>query len=194
MKGLSGLSTALPLLVAAVVCGLLVVAWAFGEPELAPLGVPALPALDAPCVGNVIAADPALTDRNFAGASIVLCWHDETGALGFILNRPLDLHVRSMLPDAPLGMGRLRLGGPLGKGQGAVLYRRDGELRFTTAELRAPFPSTGWARPTTVAWEDVLLVASGYAGWAPDQLEAEVEGGAWTLMDVEPERVLQRAK
>ena len=185
----------LPLGVTLVLLVWLAAQWMWGPPHYDPLltgesgAAPA--ALDLPCVGNIITADEGLRDQTFAGAVILVCHHDQTGALGVVLNRVGERHVRSVVPHAPVEAGRARWGGPVGRGGGVVVYRdrdpaAEGEgegLRFTTAALEVAFPAVGWARAPRVAWEDVVAVFVGHAGWGPAQLEAEVEGGAWVLTD-----------
>ncbi|MBI5495062.1 MAG: YqgE/AlgH family protein [Deltaproteobacteria bacterium] len=185
----------LPVLAALVLGGAAAQDWAWGDPDLPALartgGHAQLPPLDEPCTGHVITADRALDGTLFGAAAVVLCLHDGGGALGFVVNRPTGEHVRAVVPGARWTAGSVRWGGPVAPGQGAVIYRRDGRLRFTTMALRAPFPATGWLRAPRVRDDEIVFVLAGYSGWSAGQLEAEVEGGSWILTDVEPEVFLR---
>ena len=124
---------------------------------------------------------------------VLLCTQDLSGTLGFVLNHGTGRHARDAVAGVPRALGTLRRGGPLGAGQGAVLYRREGQLRFTTATLGAHFPDEGWANPARVADEGILAVLLGYAAWSPGQLEEEIQAGAWVLTDVPVEAALAQA-
>jgi putative transcriptional regulator len=179
------LTRALPLLLAAALLIAVVGSWALGPPDyplLTPQADRALPAMDIPCEGHLLEADPDLRDPHFAHRTVLLCVMGADGALGVVVDAASAVPARSVWMDAPLSMGLAHSGGPLGAGQGVLLYvSADGDLRFTTVALRAPFPSAGWARPPRAT--DVRWVGVGHAGWAAGQLEDEVEAGAWTLTD-----------
>jgi putative transcriptional regulator len=160
--------------------------WALGEPEPRPMLLPGasqavLPPVDEHCMDQVLVADSALTDPAFVDAAVLICHHQRDGALGFILNRPAAVLARHVVGFGPLSWGLARLGGPLSGHQGALVYRRDAELRFTTAAPWTGFPFTGWLLAPAVEEEEVEAVFVGHAGWGPGQLEEEVLAGVWTL-------------
>lgn len=192
------LALLLPAAVVVAVGAVMAWDWALGEPSPEPLSRPGshpqLPPMDAPCEGNVITADDTLDGTLFGGAAVVLCLHTSGGALGFVVNRPTEEHARAVLPGLPWTAGRVRWGGPVSPGQGAVLYRHDGELRFSTRAPAARFPAAGWLRAPEWRDEEVLYVLAGYAGWDAQQLEGEVESGAWVLTDVDPASFLRDAR
>lgn len=117
---------ALPILVALSLLSGMLLTWMFADVEPSALAVdgkpPSLPLLDAPCDGNIIRADPALPDGNFVGSVVLLCTQDLSGTLGFVLNHGTGRHARDAVAGVPRALGTLRRGGPLGAGQGAVLY------------------------------------------------------------------------
>ncbi len=146
--------------------------------------------------GCLLVALPSLTDPNFERTVVLVLAHGaDDGALGVVLNRPSDTDVGEPLPQwAPLAAhpGVVFLGGPVGA-SAAI-----GVARGTTA------PGTGWAPVAghlgTVdlgldpdqlpAPVDAVRVFSGYAGWGPGQLEAEIGQGAWMVVDGAPDDVL----
>lgn len=133
-------------------------------------------------------AMPALADPNFARTVTYLCEHGPQGALGLIVNRPLDLTTADLLEnlgiEAPPGTGVLPVyfGGPVHPEQGFVLHRPLGRWQSTLA--------TGDGLAITTS-RDILeamargqgpaetLIALGYAGWGPGQLERELAENAW---------------
>lgn len=133
-------------------------------------------------------AMPALADPNFARTVTYLCEHGPQGALGLIVNRPLDLTTADLLEnlgiEAPPGTGALPVyfGGPVHPEQGFVLHRPLGRWQSTLA--------TGDGLAITTS-RDILeamargqgpaeaLIALGYAGWGPGQLEEEISRNAW---------------
>jgi putative transcriptional regulator len=139
--------------------------------------------------GQLLVATPEMSDPRFAHAVLYVIKHDENGAAGLIVNRPLakgpiaDL-LQSMGKETESAAGEVTLhyGGPVESGKGFILHSDDYALESTerigdgialTMDpeiLRAMALSKGPKRS---------LVALGYAGWAPGQLEAEIRAGGW---------------
>jgi putative transcriptional regulator len=148
--------------------------------------------------GQLLVAHPSMLDPNFRRSVLFISAHDEEeGAVGVILNRPLDKHVSELVPDddtpAVLAEVPVFLGGPVGTN----------ELMF------AAFDWNGGDRLTlnqNVAIEATAQLAEkdrqairafvGYAGWSAGQLESEMQQHAWLLHKPErsalaPERLPQ---
>ncbi|MBW3547554.1 MAG: YqgE/AlgH family protein [Actinobacteria bacterium] len=150
-----------------------------------------------PLAGRLLVALPVLADPNFARTVVlVLAHHSDEGALGVVLNRPSHTSVDEPLPQwGPLAADPavVFVGGPVGDTAAIGLARSD------TAG-----PTEGWSpilghlgtfdlgtEPDRVAAAiDTVRVFSGYAGWGPGQLEAEVDEGAWLVVDGAPDDVL----
>ena len=99
-----------------------------------------------PRSGVFLVASPELTDANFARSVIYLLDHNDTGSLGFILNRPLDLPLGELWSDAPGGLIDARIaaeGGPVDKHMACS----------STATPRWPEHSS-WAKASR--WEEIL--------------------------------------
>lgn len=142
--------------------------------------------------GRLLVATPALLDPHFARTVVLLLQHDdEDGALGVVLSRPTDTELAEVLPTwsgvaaAPavvFGGGPVqptaavclgRLGAPGGPAQG---WAPLADPLLGTVDLdRSPWEGLVQAR-----------VFAGYAGWTPQQLEGEVEAGAWWVLDALP--------
>jgi len=139
--------------------------------------------------GQLLIAMPALDDPNFSGSVIYLCAHSAEGAMGLVINRPLArpsfeelLRQLDLAPVPPRRQIRLIEGGPVEHGRGFVLHSADwtgeGSLKVNdrmalTASLDVLKAIAEGAGP-----KDSVL-ALGYAGWGPGQLDTEMQQNAW---------------
>jgi putative transcriptional regulator len=143
--------------------------------------------------GRLLIASPTLEDENFRRTVILVLDHGDEGALGLVVNRPLEVDVSSVLPawqpytTAP---GRLFQGGPvqLDSALGLVALPGNG---VEPVGIRLLIGSIGLvdldAPPEVIASGLAgLRIFAGYAGWAAGQLEGEINDGAWYVVDSEP--------
>ena len=146
-------------------------------------------ALSAFLTGQILIAMPAMADPRFARSVIYVCAHTSEGAMGIVLNRPLeqpsfeDLLVQlNVEPVPPARSIRLCSGGPVDNARGFVLHTTDwtgeGSLRVDdhfalTASLDILKAIAGGGGPRQG------ILALGYAGWGPGQLDAEITQNAW---------------
>jgi putative transcriptional regulator len=161
--------------------------------------------------GQLLVAAPSMGDPRFYQTVIMLVRHDRTGAMGIVINRPLQerplaalLEALGEKADGATGNVRIFAGGPVQPELGFVLhsaeYRRadtveiDGHVAMTSSrEILRDIAANRGPKQS--------LVAFGYAGWAPGQLEGELVQGVWftTLADAklifeeERERVWENA-
>ena len=141
--------------------------------------------------GNLLVAVPVLQDPNFDHTVTYLCLHNEEGAFGLVINRPLDGMVlgdllSSLRLSAPeeVKSRSVYYGGPVQPESGFVLHKPighwsstlkvSGEIGVTTSKdiLEAIAAGEG---------PEKFLVMLGYAGWGAGQLEREIVGGAWLV-------------
>ena len=153
--------------------------------------------------GQLLIAMPAMADPRFAQSVIYLCAHTEEGAMGLVLNRPLAkpsfdelLRQLEIAPVPPARRIRLCAGGPVDNARGFVLHTADwtgeGSLRVNdrlalTASLDVLAAIAGGGGPRQG------LLALGYAGWGPGQLDAEIQQNAWLTVAAD-ERVVFDAR
>ena len=142
--------------------------------------------------GRLIVATPRMLDPNFERTVVLVLDHDEDGALGIVLNRPLEVPLDDVLP----GWGRVATNPPVIFGGGPVepaavigLGRSRDEPGDSwepiVGRIRAVDPS---ADPALVAAEvDAIRIFAGYAGWGPGQLENELAEEAWFVLESETE-------
>jgi putative transcriptional regulator len=144
---------------------------------------------DAFLTGQLLIAMPAMGDDRFAQTVIYLCAHTPEGAMGLVLNRPLQrpkfdelLRQLEVAPVPPARRIRLCAGGPLDNARGFVLHTTDwtgeGSLRVNdevalTASLDVLKAIAEGNGPREG------LLALGYAGWGPGQLDQEIQQNAW---------------
>ncbi|MGH7155766.1 MAG: YqgE/AlgH family protein [Acetobacteraceae bacterium] len=151
--------------------------------------VPPEPSNEAFLTGQLLIAMPVMADPRFAQTVIYLCAHTPEGAMGLVVNRPIVkpsfddlLRQLEIAPMPPARRIRLCAGGPMDNARGFVLHTADwtgdGSLKVNeslalTASLDVLKVIAEGGGPR----EGVL--ALGYAGWGPGQLEAEIEQNAW---------------
>jgi putative transcriptional regulator len=132
---------------------------------------------------------PTMEDPRFAQSVIYVCAHTPEGAMGLVLNRPLDrpkfddlLRQLEVAPLPPARRIRLCAGGPMDNARGFVLHTTDwtgeGSLRVDdgvalTASLDVLKAIAEGNGPREG------LLALGYAGWGPGQLDTEIQQNAW---------------
>jgi putative transcriptional regulator len=146
--------------------------------------------------GRFLVATPSMPDERFHKSVVYICKHDDDGALGIIVNNKVeDLPLAQVykqlgieVPNAATERPVL-FGGPVETSRGLVLhsadYRReetliiDGEMALT-ASLEILKDMAGGKGPRH-AW-----LALGHSGWAPGQLDREMQDNAWLVVDGDP--------
>lgn len=154
--------------------------------------------------GQLLIAMPSLADQPFDHSVIYLCQHDGQHAMGLILNQPISgLNFSKMMKELGIESGNRRLatqkiyrGGPVQNDRGFVLHSLDYQIDDITLDLGGPFISRPDGEEQGVgltASRDILvdlsggagparsLIALGYAGWGPGQLESELSQNAWLV-------------
>ncbi len=145
-------------------------------------------------------AMPGMGDDTFSGAVVYLCEHTENGALGLVINKPIDIKLKNLFQKVDLSLDSEELaeqavfyGGPVQTERGFVLHEKQGDTPVYSSTLSIP----GGLEMTTS--KDVLealshgagprrlLVTLGYSGWAAGQLEDELGRNGWLTVDAVPE-------
>jgi putative transcriptional regulator len=133
-------------------------------------------------------APPPLTDPNFDRTLVLLAVHEPGGSMGFVVNRASDLKLHALLRELEIAPTvddkQVLIGGPVSGFSGFVMYEHDdGRPLGPGIDVSSSIsisPSReileAGARGNLPGRFDLLL---GYAGWAPLQLEGELERGAW---------------
>lgn len=157
--------------------------------------------------GQMLIASPAMMDERFARSVIYMCAHSPEGAMGIVVNQPVphikfpDLLVQlNVIPASELiqlppraGAVTVLRGGPVETGRGFVLHSADFVIENSTLPIKDDICLT--------ATLDILkaiargkgpqsaVLALGYAGWAPGQLEAEIQHNGWLHCPPDPDLI-----
>lgn len=141
-------------------------------------------------------AMPALADPNFSHTVTYICEHTPDGALGIVINRALDLDLAVVLehmkitPSAPnIGGHPVFLGGPVQTERGFVLHSPLGEWNSSVRVTDSMAVTTSRDILEAMAegrGPEKVLVALGYAGWGPGQLEVEMAQNSWLNSPADP--------
>ncbi len=149
--------------------------------------------------GQFLIAMPGMGDPRFSGAVVFLCEHSNDGAMGLIINKPIpepsfaeliaQLGIEAIAPPAL----PILFGGPVETARGFVLHSDDYGGETGTLKIVGGYGMTA----TLDVLEDIAhgggperaMMALGYAGWGPGQLEAEIAANGWLNCKADPEIV-----
>ncbi|MGH1412675.1 MAG: YqgE/AlgH family protein [Pelagimonas sp.] len=153
--------------------------------------------------GHMLIAMPGMGDPRFDLSVVFMCDHSDDGAMGLIINKSSDeLDMPTLLSQLSIDMKadladhQVHFGGPVEMGRGFVLHTPDYKSLVTTVEVRDDIHMT--------ATQDILedlgagegpnkwIMALGYAGWGPGQLEGEIAANGWLVCESEPSIVFDR--
>jgi putative transcriptional regulator len=139
--------------------------------------------------GHFLIAMPAMADPYFAKSVAYVCEHNENGALGIVINRPIDMKLDDLfeqvsikLKDRELAEAPVHFGGPVQVDRGFVLHQPVGHWQSTIAVSGETALTTSKDILEATARGEgpqKILVSLGYAGWSPGQLEQELSQNAW---------------
>lgn len=154
--------------------------------------------------GKLLIAMPDMGDPRFAYSVVFISAYSEDGAMGIVINKPttdlrlsnlleqLDIEKRPEARDLPV-----HFGGPVEHGRGFVLHDRKYYSDISTMDVSPDFAMTA----TLDILEELAqgrgpehaIIALGYAGWGPGQLEDEIGQNGWLTCEADPELVFRTA-
>ncbi len=148
-------------------------------------------------------AMPGMGDSPFAGTVVYMCEHTDKGALGLVINKPIDITLKNLFEKVELSLDRediaaspVYFGGPVQTERGFVLHEGMPDDGDDDARYNSSLKIEGGLAMTTS--KDVLealasgagpkkiLVTLGYSGWGAGQLEDEMSRNGWINVDAEP--------
>ena len=158
---------------------------------------------DAPInfTNQFLIAMPGMVGETFAGSVIYLCEHTDKGALGLVINKPVDITLKNLFEKVDLTLDRddladepVYFGGPVQTERGFVLHQSSGaDAGRYSSSLQVP----GGLEMTTSkdvlealahgAGPKKLLITLGYSGWGAGQLEDEMARNSWINVGAVPE-------
>jgi putative transcriptional regulator len=155
--------------------------------------------------GQFLIAMPSMQDNRFARTVVFICAHSQDGAMGITINQPApevtfqDLLVQlDIIPEAPeirlpppARRMRVQRGGPVETGRGFVLHSADYYAESSTLPIDENVSLTATLEILKAiaagSGPQNALLALGYAGWAPGQLEEEIQANGWLHCAARPD-------
>lgn len=154
--------------------------------------------------GKLLIAMPVMGDDRFAHSVVYVCAHSEAGTMGLIVNKPSpDLRFANLLEQLDIETNpearkiRIHVGGPVEKARGFILHTTDYKSEEGTIEVDDRISMTA----TMDVIEEIAqgggpaqaMMALGYSGWGPGQLEGEIARNGWLVSDADEDIVFGRA-
>jgi putative transcriptional regulator len=155
--------------------------------------------------GQLLVAMPSMTDRRFARSVIYLCAHSDEGAMGLIVNQParnidapdllerLGISTRGaddVIADEIMALS-IQVGGPVETGRGFVLHSGDYFAEESTLTIEKGVCLTATIDILKAIAEgrgpNRAILALGYSGWSPGQLESEIRANGWLNCPADPD-------
>jgi putative transcriptional regulator len=142
--------------------------------------------------GQLLVATPQIEEGVFARSVVLMLHHDDDGAQGLVLNRPIDADIDAVLPgweEHASSPAKVFQGGPVQLDSALGLVVVPGDSPDPTG-VRRLFGSVALVdldvQPRLVVPSVAgLRIFAGYAGWSPGQLEDEIATGSWFVVDSE---------
>ena len=144
--------------------------------------------------GKILVAMPEMGDPRFSSAVIFMCSHSKSGAMGLTINKPSDRHSFSDLlkqlrievyphtPDLPVNIG-----GPVEAGRGFVLHSPEYDSGEGTLKIGSDYGMTAsfevLEELSKGEGPDKGILALGYSGWGPGQIEDEIAMNGWLVSE-----------
>jgi putative transcriptional regulator len=157
--------------------------------------------------GQFLVAMPGMQDKRFQRTVVYICAHSQEGAMGIMINQPApqitfrDLLVQlDIIPEGPeirlpgpAGKMQVNRGGPVETGRGFVLHSADYFIENSTLPIDEHVCLTATLEILkAIAFgngPESALLALGYAGWGPGQLESEIQANGWLHCPATPELI-----
>ena len=147
----------------------------------------------------LLIASPGMRDATFERTVVLLWHHDDEGAIGVVVNRPVEHKLADVLildegmePVPEDDASQVRWGGPVDTGMGTVVTLgnvQEDEGWMLNCGIGVTRSQEALGR--LLKERAPLLLCLGYAGWGPGQLDREIEAGGWLFTDVDPELVFR---
>jgi putative transcriptional regulator len=142
---------------------------------------------------HFLIAMPNMADPYFSRTLTYICEHNDQGALGLVVNRPIDLTLQALFERLSMSLGRgafadapVYFGGPVQTDRGFVLHSPAGNWEATLRVGDAIGLTTSKDILEAVGrgeGPERMLVTLGYAGWSPGQIEHEISQNAWLTVE-----------
>jgi putative transcriptional regulator len=145
---------------------------------------------------QLLIAMPGMADPNFSSTVTLICEHNDEGALGIVINRPLDLKLSGLFeqldlgdPDPDAAEHPVLMGGPVGPERGFVLHgpgKRYENTLSVSDDIQLTLSRDVIEEMAAGRGPEQALIALGYAGWGAGQLESEMLANSWLTVPATP--------
>jgi putative transcriptional regulator len=155
--------------------------------------------------GSLLVSTPDILDPRFNRSVIYLISHNEKGAMGFIINKPIDdiqlsdiIKIENSNKNITFQKkNTVFFGGPVEFKSGFLLHSTEYKIKNTSVKIDDNFCLTNDTKALSDIFEGNGPVSSlfmlGYAGWYPGQLEKEIKEDSWLVVNADPELVFNKS-
>jgi putative transcriptional regulator len=152
-------------------------------------------AFSKPQKGKILISEPFLNDSYFKRSIVFLTEHSDEGAVGFVLNKPVNLTINEVVKDFPAIDTQISIGGPVQTNTLHYIHTMGDIIPESIHVVGDIYWGGDFNTIKELATLDLLKTKQikfflGYSGWAAQQLEEEIERDSWVITDIEPERVM----
>ncbi|MDN3717233.1 YqgE/AlgH family protein [Vibrio breoganii] len=148
---------------------------------------------------HFLVAMPSMQDPYFKRSVIYICEHNENGAMGIMINAPIDITVAGMLKQVELKSEHIQAGdslkqpvhngGPVAEDRGFILHQPKGSYQSSIEMANGLTMTTSKDILSVLGTQEEpeqYLVTLGYSGWEAGQLENELAENSWLTMEADP--------
>ncbi|MBI9054514.1 MAG: YqgE/AlgH family protein [Bacteroidales bacterium] len=152
-----------------------------------------------PSQGRILISEPLLSDSYFKRSVVLITEHSEEGAVGFVLNKSIDIPLNEILADFPSFKAKVYVGGPVAKDTVHFLHTL-GELVPNSVHVTdniywgGDFDCLKELINEGIVKSTQVRFFLGYSGWSPQQLEEEIQNNAWLVTEVDSKKIMSADK
>lgn len=148
-----------------------------------------------PQKGKALVSEPFLLDNYFKRSIVIITEHNESGTVGFVLNKPVDVKINEVVENFPDIDAEVALGGPVSTNTLHYLHTL-GDIIPNSVPV---IGNICWGGDFEVVERlitsgnisaEQIRFFLGYSGWSPNQLENELAENAWIVCDISPEEIM----
>ena len=150
--------------------------------------------------GSCLISEPFSPDSYFGRSVVLITEHSPTeGTLGYILNKPVDVDLEELFPDFPHFDAKCFVGGPVNPDTVHYLHTRS-DLLPESKQISEDIYWGGDFETLKVLIESGKIKSHeirffiGYSGWAPEQLQTEIEDKFWIVSNISPKHIMNATK
>lgn len=136
--------------------------------------------------GNILIAEPFMTDGYFKRSVILVCEHRVDGSVGFILNKTVNMNIGDLISDFPEFEATVNFGGPVSTDTIHYIHNVGDILDGSTEIVKGVYWGGDFEKLKFLIKSELILPKNirffvGYSGWSAGQLEEELQHGSWVI-------------